>query len=197
MVLRRAERQGGLAVADAEEACFFAVQKFLDHHFRACRTECALETGVYCVERIFKRHGDDHALASSKPVGLDDDRRALLADIGFCLGRIVEAAIGTRWNIEAGAQILGEAFGAFKLCRSLGGTEYADTLGAHFIRKAGYQWRFWPNHHEIDLFILGEGNQRLMVIDTNGNQFRDRRNARIAGCAIEFVEQGGGGEFPC
>ncbi len=188
MILRRAERQGGLAIAYAEEACFFADQKLLNHHLGTGGTECTFETGIHGVERFIERHRNDHALACGEPVGLDDDGRTLLADIGLGLGRIVEAAISACRNIEARAEILGETLRPFKLCRSLGGAEHTDTLGTHFIGKASHQWRFRPDHHEIDLLVLGEGNQSLIVIDTDVDEFRDRRNARIAGSAIELCQ---------
>ncbi len=45
-------------------------------------------------QRLGFGHRDGHALAGRKPVGLDDDRRAVAGNIGLGLRRVVEAAIG-------------------------------------------------------------------------------------------------------
>ncbi len=75
-----------LAVDQGEEARFLAVEKFLDHHFRAGCTERAGEAGIDGVVGLLARLGDGHALAGGEPVGLDHDGQALLRDIG--LGRV-------------------------------------------------------------------------------------------------------------
>ena len=45
------------------------------------------EAGLDRGERLLDRHRDGDALAGGEPVGLDDDRRALRADIGRALPR--------------------------------------------------------------------------------------------------------------
>ena len=57
---------------------------------------------------------DRHALAGGQAVGLDDDRRAAPADEGLGLGGIAEAAVGGGRDAVFGAEILGEALGAFE-----------------------------------------------------------------------------------
>ena len=82
MVLRRAEGQRGLAVAQAEEARLLAVEEFLDDDLGAGVAEGAAEAGLDRGQRLVERHRHRHALAGGEAVGLDDDRRALRADIG-------------------------------------------------------------------------------------------------------------------
>ena len=85
VVLRGDERDRGLAVAQREERRLLAAQEFLDHDFGARLAETAAE---HHVDRGFgfgQRLRHHHALAGREPVGLDDDRRALLAHI--VLGR--------------------------------------------------------------------------------------------------------------
>ena len=92
VVLRRAERQRGLAVAQAEEARLLAIEEFLDHHLGAGSAEGAAESRLDRGQRLVDRHGDGHALAGGEAVGLDDDRRALrrgyrLAPLGSSVKR--------------------------------------------------------------------------------------------------------------
>ncbi len=72
------------AVAEAEEAGFLAIQIGLDHDFRAGGAKGAVKTAVDGGKRLVERHRHGHALAGGKTVGLDDDRRTLLANIGLC-----------------------------------------------------------------------------------------------------------------
>ena len=88
MILRGGERNSGRAVAEREERSLFAVEKFFDDQFGAGLAEAAAE---HHVDRDFGlgegfRH--DHAFAGGEPVGLDDDRRAAAADIGFGRSRV-------------------------------------------------------------------------------------------------------------
>ena len=115
VVLRRGERQRVLAVAEREERGLLAAQEFLDHDLRAGSAEAAVEHRVDGGQRLVERHRDDDALAGGKPVGLDDDRRALRADIAFRRRGIVEALVGGGRNVVVAAQILGEALRAFEL----------------------------------------------------------------------------------
>src|SRR5690606_542534 len=113
VILRRAEWQGGRAVAEAEEARFLAGQEFLHDDFGPRSAEGAAEAVVDRGERLVLRHRHRYALAGGEAVGLDDDRRALVADIGFRGVGGGESAEGGGRDIVARAEILGEALGAF------------------------------------------------------------------------------------
>ena len=69
---------------EREEGGFLADEALLDHDLRAGRAEAAGEhhvDGGHAPPST--RLGDDDALAGGEPVGLHDDRRALLAHIGL------------------------------------------------------------------------------------------------------------------
>ncbi len=83
MVLRRRERQHVAAVDHHDEARFLAREKVLDDDPRARRADEV--AGKHRVDRRLRlgdRRRHDHALARGKTVGLDDDRRAALGDVG-------------------------------------------------------------------------------------------------------------------
>ena len=86
VVLRRRERNRGVAVAQRKEADLAAFEKFLDHDLGAGRAECAVEHHGNGGFGFRQRLCHDDALAGGKPVGLDHDRRALRADIGQRVG---------------------------------------------------------------------------------------------------------------
>ncbi len=51
---------------------------------------------------------DGDTLAGGEAIGLDDNRRAALGDIGFSRRRVAETAIGRGRNPGDGAQIFGD-----------------------------------------------------------------------------------------
>ncbi len=108
VVLGGGESQRVFAVAEAEEARLLAVQIGFDHDFGAGGAEGAFEAVIDGCKRFLDCHGDSNALAGSEPIGLDDDRRTLRADIGFRFRRVVEALISAGRDIVAGADIFGE-----------------------------------------------------------------------------------------
>ena len=87
VVLRRRQRDRGLAVAQCKKADLAARQKFLDHDLGARGAERALEHhgdgGLGLGQRLC--HHD--ALAGGKPIGLDHDRRALRARVSERVAR--------------------------------------------------------------------------------------------------------------
>ena len=135
VVLRRGERDRGLAVAQREERDFLAGEKFLDHDLGAGRAEAAAE---HHVDRGFgfgDRLRDHHALAEREPVGLDDDRRALRAHVGLGGRGGGEALIGGGRDAVFPAQVLGEALRAFEPRRGLGRAEGAKARGLDDRRR--------------------------------------------------------------
>ena len=105
------------SVAEREERGLFAVEKFLDDDFGAGLTEAAAENHVDRGLRFRHALGDDYALAGRQPVGLDHDRRAAVAGIGLGCRGGTETFVGRRRYAVGSAQVFGEAFGAFELCR--------------------------------------------------------------------------------
>ena len=140
--------------------------------------EAAAEHHVDGGQRLVQRHRDDDALAGSKPVGLDDDRRALRADIGLRRLGIVEALVGRGRNAVGAAQILGEALRAFELRGGFGRPERLDARGREIIDDACGERRLRPDHDQIDLVGLAERDHRGMVRDIERHAFGLARDAR-------------------
>ncbi len=137
MVLRRGQRDRGLAVAQREEGRLLAGEEFFDDDFAAGFAEAAAEhhvDGGFGLGDGLRYH---HAFAGGKAVGLDHDRRAARAQIGF--GRIgrAEALIGRGRNSVCPAQILGETLGAFEPRRGSRRPERLDAGGFQVIDDTG------------------------------------------------------------
>src|SRR5436853_510989 len=84
-------------------------------------------------------NGVGDALAGRKAVGLDHDRRALLAHISQRVGGAGKAAIGTGRNIELGAQRFRKTLGALELGGGLARTERLDAGGCEIVDDPGDQ----------------------------------------------------------
>ena len=84
VILRRGERQRVAAVDEREKARLLAGEKFLDDDLGAGLRRTGARPAPHRPPGMRPRIiGDGHALAGGEPVGLDDDRRAALGDIGF------------------------------------------------------------------------------------------------------------------
>ena len=143
-----------------------------------------------------KRHGDHDALARRKPVGLDHDRRALLAHIGQRIGGIVEAAIGAGRNAEFGAERLGESLGALEPRGLLARPERLDAGAREIVDDAGGERRFRADHDEIDVIAPAEIDHRGVVGNVERHAFGFARDAGIARRAPEFGHQRRGRDLP-
>ncbi len=115
-----------------------------------------LETVVDGRAGLVHGHGDRHALAGSQSVRLHHEWRALSPHIGLGFRRIVEALIGAGRDIVFGAEILGEALRALKLCGSGRGTEDGNAFGAQRVGQACDQRRFRPDDDEGDRLFAAE-----------------------------------------
>ncbi len=140
--------------------------------------------------------GDDHALAGGEPVGLDDDGQALRGHISLGRGRVVEAAIGGGGDAVFGAEILGEALGAFELRRGPRRPEHLDAGRFEIVGEPGHQRRLGPDHHQVDVVLPAEADHRRMVGHVERHAVGDRGDPGIARRAIEPVEQGALPELP-
>ena len=109
VVLRRGERQRRHAIAKRKERRLLAGEKFLDYDLAGGLAQTAAEHHVDRRVRGGEVFGDDHALAGGKPVGLDHDRRAALADIGLSRFGGAETLVGGGGDAVCAAQILGES----------------------------------------------------------------------------------------
>ena len=157
MVLAGGQGQHIFAIAQNDEAGFFALQKFFDHH--ACATG-VVGHAEFVVEqhevnrfvRFLRGHGHHHAFASGQAIGFDHNRRAFDVHIvvrSLCVG---EGLVFGGGNVVALHEGFAERLRAFELRRRLGGAKNAQTMGAKFVNYPCGQWRFGTNHGEFDVF---------------------------------------------
>ena len=92
VILCGGQWQRVFAINQHKETGFFANHAFLDDNLCTGVAERAIEHRSRGVHRFFCACGNDHALAGSKPVGLDDDGRAHFFDVGA--GRLKGIELG-------------------------------------------------------------------------------------------------------
>ena len=137
-----------------------------------------------------RRHGDDDALAGSQAVGLDDDGRALLVDVGMCCGRLGKSGEFRGRDVVAGHEVLGEILRGFELRGFLGRAENLQAAGAEDVDHAGGERRFRADDGEVDLVLLGEISQGFRVGDVDVFQLVLARRAGVAGGDENLLQAG-------
>ena len=184
MVLRRRKRQDRVAIRDHDEAGFFAVEKFLDDDARAGIAKLvAFEhvggRGFGFLERL--RHDD--AFAGRQAIGLDDDRRALITNVGQRLVEVGEILVVGRRDVVAGEEILREGLRAFELGRGRGRAEAGQVGFYKTVDDARNERRLGADDGQVDGFILGECEQGIDVVraDVDIAAFRLGSGAGVTG----------------
>jgi hypothetical protein len=188
VILAGGEGEDVLAVDHDDEAGFLAVEEVLDDDAGAGIAELvAREHVVDGGVGFFQRHRDNDALAGGQAVGLDDDGRALLVDVGVCCGRLGKSLKTGRRDVVASHEALGEILGGFKLGGFLGRAEDLQTTGAENIDHASRQRRFRADDGEVDLVLLGEISQGFRIGDVDVFQLVLARRAGVAGGDVNFL----------
>ena len=123
MVLRRSDRHGVRPVAEGKEARLLAEQALLDDDLTTRLAKHGADSVLRLIQGL--RHHD--ALAGGEPIGLHNDGRTGLRQIGEGGILIGEPGEGGGGDAAFRAQILGESLRAFELRRGLGGSEGTDT----------------------------------------------------------------------
>ena len=197
VILRRAEGDDGGAVSEREEARFLAFHELLDHHLRACAAEGPAEHVGERILGLCERCGDHHALARRQTIGLEHVRRGKAGEggAGFLQRRGAHVAGGR--DARAGAEVLGEALGAFELGCGLRGAEHRHACGPQRIRQPVDQRRLGPNHHEIDGLVSAKGDHRAVIGRIERHAFRFFRDAGISGGGVEPSAARGLRQRPC
>ncbi len=191
VVLRGGERQHRLAVADAEEARFLALEELLDDDLVAEFQELAHRFlgRLPCLR-------DDDALAGGETVGLDDARDAGALEIGDRLVGIREPAVGGGRDAVAVADALGEGLRALELGGQAARPEGADARRLEIVDEARHERPLRPDHHEIDAVLPAERDDRRVVVDVEVDAAGDLRDAGIARRGIEVLQQRAGAQRP-
>ena len=170
VILAGGQRQHILAIAQHDEAGFFALQEFFNHHACAARVVNHAQGVVFQHEthgfvRFFQRHGHDHAFASSQAVGLHHDGGTDFVDVGVRGGGVGEGVVSGGRDFVALHEVLGEGLGAFKLCSGLGRAKDAQTTRTEYVHHTLRQRRFRANDGQRDALFLREVRQRHRVAD--------------------------------
>ena len=189
-----------LAVDHDDEAGFLAAQKLLHHHPVTRFAEGIARQHVTAGgNRLVLSGGENHALARGQAVGLDDDRRALGADIPDGLIKIGEVAVsGGRYPV-AREKILSEGLGAFQHGGRGRRPEHAQSGGPKTVHNTGHQRRLGADDGQNDRPIAHEGFKRSEVFRRDGHvfQFGLARRSGVAGCHVYALDARGLRGLPC
>ncbi len=196
VVLGRCKRQRVFTVAQHEEACFLTCQEFFHNHFRACSTKRTAEDVVDGFVCFLNGPRQDHALACGQAIRLDHDWRALLGHIGLGVSGCFEPAVCGGRDIVFCTDILGEAFGPFKLGCACRGAKCQDVCFCERIHKARHQRVLRAYHNKIDRHLAAEIDHGVKVCGLKVHTDCHVGNAAIAGRTIERIHQRALGNFP-
>ena len=141
---RAAERRRADPVAEREERNLFAPEKFLHDDFGAGLAERPVEKSIERVFSLGERHRDDDALARRQSIRLDDDWRALAANVIQGRASVAKAPVIARRHPELAAEILREPVGPFELGRRPARPETGDPGRLEIVGYARHQRRFGP-----------------------------------------------------
>ena len=196
MILRGGQRQRVFAVAQGEERGFLALHELFDDDLGAGFAKTAAEHHVDRRKRFLVRHRHDDAFSGGEPVGLDDDRSALFADVGLRLIRVGEVFVRRGRNMIRAAQRLGEFLRAFQLARGLCRSECLEAGRVEIVDDARRDRRIRTDHDEIHRVTPAEIDHRGMVGDIERHAFGFPRDAGIARRAPELCHQRGSCDLP-
>ena len=167
VVLRRGERQRGVAARHHDEADFLAMQEFLDHDGAAGAAKTAAEHAGGRRDRRIVRLANEHALACGESVRLDDHRQPLRADVRRIERyRIEGRVVRGRYAVPL-EEILGERLRAFQARRGSRRTEAGAAGGGEPIGDAGDQRPFGTDDGEADVFARRECEQAGDIVGRN------------------------------
>ena len=197
VVLRRAEEQRGLAVAQREDADLLAHETFLDDDRSpgGAVHPCLHKIGNGGM-RFGHAGGDDDALSGRQPIRLHDDGGALRADIVARRLRLGETGPGGGGCASRVGHLLGKGLAAFQRGGSLAGAETGDAGAANGIGQPQRQRRLGPHHHQVDAKPNCERHLAFDVLRGQIDTFGDLRDAGIAGRAPQARQQRRLGDLP-
>ncbi len=196
MVLGAAEGQGGGPVAQGEHGGFLAGHELLDHQPRAGLAEAAVQHVAGGVQRLGAGGGDHHALAGGQAIGLEHVGR------GEAVQRLIHRVQALDHDEAGGRQMvafgegLGEGLGGFQLGRLGGGTEAGDAQRLQPVGQALFQRRLGPDHHEVGLNLVHQGEQAVHVVGGYRAHLAQLGHAGVAGGDHQAAEAGGLGDLP-
>ena len=163
MVLRWEQRNDGLAVDQAEQGNFWAIEEGLEQDRVSCRVNL-----VYMFLRGSAVVGDNDALAAGEAIIFDHEVRAETVEGGLNVGvgsprhQLLRASGANASSIH---DVLGKGLGALNLRGLLGGAEDGDAVGAQLICDAGNQRHLGANDDELGVNFLRQLQHLCWVIN--------------------------------
>ena len=198
VVLAGGERQDMRAVAHHDEARLFAFEKFLDDDTRPGGAQALI--GEHHVDRgmrLFACPRHHHALSAGEAVGLDDDRSAMLDDIGLGVRGALEARVAGGRDAMARHERLGEILRRLELRRGSRRAENPESRRAKRVDHAGGERRFGTDDGQLNIFLPCEGNQVWKRAQGDVFQPGLESGAGIARRDVDFLHARALGELPC
>ena len=107
-----------------------------------------------------------------------------------------EPAVGRGRDAVFGAEILGEAFRGFQLGGLGAWSERLDAGSLEPIDEPRDQRCLGPNNDEFDGVLRGKFNEAIDILRADQNALRLGGDARVAGGAVQFFDQGRGRDRP-
>ena len=107
-----------------------------------------------------------------------------------------KAAIGGGRNVVRRAEVFHEALGAFQHRARRARPQRLDARRLQPVPQPRHQRRFRPDHHEVDLFLSGEGHQPVEIRRGDGHALGHLRDPGIARRAIELRDAAGSPTAP-
>ena len=197
MVLTGSQGHHILAIAQHDEAGFFALQEFFNDHTRhgSAICACVVHHAQLIVEQHkvngfvgFRRsHGHDHALACRQTIGFDHDGCAHFVNVGMGLNWVGEGFVNGCWNAMALHEGFGKCFRAFKLRSGLRRAKNSHAVRAKLVDHTCCQRGFGTYHRQFNFFLLRPLPQRLDIGDGDIHQIRITGCATIARCHVDFL----------
>ncbi len=182
MVHRGHHRLDRRAVDEREHGDLRAGEALLDDDLRPAGAEAAtahrFTDGVL---RLLARRGNSHALAKCKSVGLHDDWDRAFVEVlerGFL---VVEDCVGSRRDVVASHEFLGERLRPLELRRVPAWAEAGDALRLERVDGAIDQRAVRSDDDVIDVLVRRVGDEALDVAGADPDAFGQICHAAIAG----------------
>ena len=110
MVLAGCHWQDIFTIDHTDKTGFFALQKLLNHHAATGIAKFIIRQHIVNgFMRLFDRLSNNDAFTSSKTIGFNDNRCALLIDISLCRYCVGKALISRRWDIVLFHEFFGKS----------------------------------------------------------------------------------------
>ena len=164
VILRGGHGQHVLAIDHHDKARLLALKKAFHDNPRAGVTELVI--GEHVVDGhlgFILRHCHNHPFPRGEAVGLDDDRCALLSNIGQSRLDVGKHRIGCGGDVVPREKILGKGFAALQLRRTGGGAKAGQVEFGESVHNPGNQWRLGTDNGQCAALLPGKFREAFNV----------------------------------